>query len=110
MSEPWQIQQRMQDNKTLSECLEPDCPLSTDVLLEDDGCVSHAQVLPPLPPPADMFLDGHAGSPQLIQTQLLEISYLTSSEEDLSPTKLVLVGVLEIKPRGQSYAQTCSAQ
>lgn len=88
----------MQDNKSVSERLLPDCLLSPDVLLEDDGCLSHAQVPPPLAPPADVFLDGHAGSSQSVQTQLLEISYLTGSEEDLCPTKLVLVGVLEIKP------------
>ncbi|TNN87068.1 hypothetical protein EYF80_002823 [Liparis tanakae] len=64
------------------------------------------QVLPPLAPPADVFLDGHAGSSESVQAQLLEISYLTGSEEDLCPTKLVLVGVLEIKPQDQSL-NTC---
>lgn len=43
-----------------------------------------------------MFLNGHAGSSEAIQTQLLQIRHLTSPKEDLCPAKLVLVGVLEI--------------
>ncbi len=78
--------------------------------MEDDGCLSHAQVLPPLAPPSDVFLDGHAGSSQPVQAQLLQISYLTSSEEDLCPAKLILIGVLDIKKGGQSDTQACSAQ
>lgn len=45
-----------------------------------------------------MFLDCSAGSSQSVQTQLLQISHLTGSEKDLCPTKLVLIGVLEIEP------------
>ncbi len=65
--------------------------------MEDDGCLSHAQVLPPLAPPSKVFLDGHAGSSQSVQAQLLKISYLTGSEENLGAAKLVLVWVLDVK-------------
>lgn len=54
-----------------------------------------------------MFLDGYTGFSKSVQPQLLEIRNLTSSEEDLCPTKLILVGVLKIKSCGQSVAQTC---
>lgn len=52
-----------------------------------------------------MFLDGHTGSSKSVQTQLLEVSYLASSEEDLRPAKLILVRVLGSKPWGQSDAR-----
>lgn len=59
------------------------------------------QVFPPLAPPTDVLLDGHTGSSQPIQAQLLQISHLTGSEEDLCATEVVLVVVLEIKPQEQ---------
>lgn len=86
----------------------PNCPLSADVLLKDDGCLSLAQVFLPLAPPADVLLDGHAGTSQPVQAQFLQISYLSSSEEDLGATKLVLVGVLEMNSlRSRLVTQTC---
>lgn len=86
----------------------PNCPLSADVLLKDDGCLSLAQVFRPLAPPAEVLLDGHAGASQPVQAQFLQISYLTSSEEDLGATKLVLVGVLEVNSlRAILVTQTC---
>lgn len=45
-----------------------------------------------------MFLYGHTGSSKSVKTQLLEVSYLASSEEDLRPAKLILVRVLGSKP------------
>lgn len=44
-----------------------------------------------------MFLNGHTGFSEAVQTQLLQICHLASSEEDFSATKLVLVRVLERK-------------
>lgn len=77
-----------------NEQLSPDCPLPTDVLLQNHGCRPQAEELPSLAPPSDVLLDGHAGSPEPVQTQLLQIRYLAGSEKDLGTTQLVLVGVL----------------
>lgn len=86
----------------------PNCPLSTDVLLKDDGCLSLAAVFRPLAPPTDVLLDGHAGTSQPVQAQFLQISYLTGSEENLGATELVLVGVLEMNSlRAILVTQTC---
>lgn len=94
--------------------LSPDCPLSTDVLLQNDGCRPHAQELPSLAPPPEVFLDGHAGSPQPVQTQLLQIRHLAGPEKDLCAAKLVLVGVLDKMQAAQMHRSSknrrCSSE
>lgn len=79
---------------SVTERISPDCPLSTDVLLQNDGCRSRAEERPPPAPPSEVFLDGDTGSPEPVQAQLLQIRHLTRAEKDLCAPKLVLVGVL----------------
>lgn len=77
----------------------PDRPLPAHIVLQDDGGLPHAQVLPPLAPPPEVLLDGDAGASQPVQTQFLQIGHLTGSEEDLCAAKPVLVGVLLVVRR-----------
>lgn len=62
--------------------------------LYGDGTFLHPQVLFAGQPAADRLLDADASHTQLIRTQLLQVSHLTSPEEDLVFTKLILILVL----------------
>lgn len=73
----------------------PDLFLSAHVLLDSDGSLSHVQEPASLPPAPHVLLDGHARRTKMIQTQLLQVRHLSRPEEDLTPTELVLVGILE---------------
>ena len=69
--------------------------MSAGVSLDGDGSMLLSEVLLAYQPAADGLLDTDARLPQLISPQLLQVGNLTSPEEDLSLTKLVLVLVLE---------------
>lgn len=48
-------------------------------------------------PAADSLLDADTSHTQLVRTQLLQVSHLTSPEEDLVFSKLILILVLRTK-------------
>lgn len=62
--------------------------------LDGDGGFPHPQVLSAGQPAADSLLDADACQTQLVRTQLFHVRHLTSPEEDLVPSKLILILVL----------------
>lgn len=76
-------------------CFSPSGLVSSDVSLDDDGGLFHAQVFLALQPAADRFLDADAGSSQFIGPEFFQIRHLTCSEKDLRLPKLVLILILE---------------
>lgn len=65
--------------------------------LNGDGRFLHPQVLFAGQPAANSLLDVDTSHTQFVRTQLLQVSHLTSPEEDLVFAKLVLILVLETK-------------
>lgn len=65
--------------------------------LYGDGRFPHPQVLFAGQPAADSLLDADTSNTQLVRAQLLQVSHLTSPEEDLVFAKLVLILVLGAK-------------
>lgn len=62
--------------------------------LDGDGRFPHPQVLSAGQPAADSLLDADAGQTQLVRPQLFHVRHLTSPEEDLVLSKLILILVL----------------
>lgn len=73
------------------------------ISLYGDSRFPHPQVFFAGQPAADGLLDADAGRAQFIRTQLLQVSHLTGSEEDLVFAQLILVLVLAAKQRTQYY-------
>lgn len=68
--------------------------MTPDVSLYGDGTLPHPQILPAGQPAADGLLDADTSQAQLVRTQLFHVGHLTSPEEDLVLSKLILVPVL----------------
>lgn len=64
-----------------------------------DRRLPHPQVFFAGQPAADSLLDADTCHTQLIRTQLLQVSHLTSPEEDLVLAKLILILVLRAKKK-----------
>lgn len=69
--------------------------MSPHVSLYGDGRLTDTQVLLASEPAADGLLDVDAGFTEFVGPQLLQISHLSSSEEDLRFSKLVFILVLK---------------
>lgn len=72
----------------------PACQMTPDVSLDGNGTLPHPQILPAGQPAADGLLDADTSQAQLVRPQLFHVGDLTSPEEDLVLSKLVLVLVL----------------
>lgn len=72
--------------------------------LYGDSRFPHPQVLFAGQPTADSLLDADTSHTQLIGTQLLQVSHLTSPEEDLVFAKLILILVLGAKENEYTVA------
>lgn len=77
--------------------ISPASKVSSAVSLQIDGSLADLSVSNSLQPTSDRLLDLDAGCTELICPELLQIGYLTGSEEDLCLTKLEHVWVLRNK-------------
>ena len=73
------------------------------ISLNGYGRLLHPQILFAGQPAADSLLDADTSHTQLVRTQLLQVSHLTSPEEDLVFAKLVPILVLMTKHSGVKY-------
>lgn len=76
-------------------CVSPAGLVSSDMSLDGNGGMFHAQVFLAGQPAADGLLDANAGSAQFISPELLQIRHLTRPEKYLRFPKLVLIRILE---------------
>ena len=65
------------------------------VCLDEEDGPFDLHVAPLGEPPTDVLLDHNAAGPQSLRPNLLQVRHLTSPEEDLCLTELVLVPVLQ---------------
>lgn len=84
------------------ECLHPPaCLVTPYISLYGDSRFPHPQELFAGQPAADSLLDADTSHAQLVGAQLLQVSHLTSPEEDLVFAKLILIPILRAKQNTQ---------